>query len=349
MAIRLKRIADQVIVITGASSGIGLTTARLAVARGARVVLAARDADALATLARRIQDEGGQVTHVVADVANEDEVRAIADAAIRTFGGIDTWVNNAGVSIYGRVDEVTMDDHRRLFETNYWGIVIGSRVALEFLREHGGAIINMGSVLSDRAVPLQGPYSATKHAVKAFTDTLRMELDMAGAPVSVTLIKPGTIDTEFERHAKNYLDAEPANPPPAYAPDLVAKAVLHAAEHPVRDLYVGGGGRLVALSERIAPRLTDRVMESVFPRIQRSGGPRQPHGDSLHAPSGADGHERGGRHSFVREHSLYTTAELHPWMTAAVAMGVGAVAYMALTGTGSPRRPAAGQRTAGLS
>ncbi|HYD31625.1 MAG TPA: SDR family oxidoreductase [Azospirillaceae bacterium] len=337
MAIRLKPIEEQVIVITGASSGIGLTTARMAAARGARVVIASRDNDALATIEQQIREQGGKAIHVMADVGSEDEIRAIADAAIQSFGGFDTWVNNAGVSIYGRIDQVSMEDHRRLFETNYWGVVQGSCVALEQLRDRGGAIINIGSVASDRALPLQGAYSASKHAVKAFTDALRMELEADGAPVSITLIKPGSVDTEFERHARNYMDTEPNLPPPVYAPELVAKAILHAAQYAVRDLYVGGGGRVISLSGQMAPRLTDRMMELVMTRAQR-GGPRQDHGDSLHRPSGAEGHERGHRHGFVREHSLYTTAELHPWMTAAAAMGLGALAYMAVSGTGGMTR-----------
>jgi hypothetical protein len=130
---------------------------------------------------------------------------------------------------------------QRLFQTNYWGVVHGSLEAVKHMKTRGGgAIINLGSELSDHAVPLQGIYAASKHAVKAFTDSLRMELEKESAPIAVTLIKPAAIDTMFVAHAKNYMDKEPSLPPPVYAPELVAKAILYAAQHPKRDVFVGG-------------------------------------------------------------------------------------------------------------
>lgn len=330
MRLSLKPVEDQAIVITGASSGIGLVTARMAAARGARVVLAARDREALANLAEEIRADGGDAVHCVADVAQQDEVRQIAETAIRSFGGFDTWINNAGVSIYGKIEDTPLADHRRLFETNYWGVVNGSLAALPHLRKHGGALINVGSAVSDRAIPLQGAYSATKHAVKGFTDALRMEVEADGAPVSVTLIKPAAIDTLYEEHAKNLLDVEPSNPPPVYAPELVAKAILHAAQTPVRDLFVGSGAKLFSLADTFAPRITDFVMERALTRATRSGGPRQMRHDALHG-HGDDGRARAGRHRFVRETSLYTQAQMHPWLTAAVVAGFGVLAGAAVS------------------
>ncbi len=226
MKIRLKRLEDQVMVITGASSGIGLVTARMASKRGARLVLAARSEGSLGELAREIEGRGGKAVAVVADVANRDDVRKVAQAAEDTFGGFDTWVNNAGVSIYGKTTDVPVEDMRRLFETNFWGVVNGSLEAVEHLRERGGALINLGSTLGDRTSVLQGPYSASKHAVKGFTDGLRMDLDLEKAPISVSLVKPGPIDTPYPLNAKNYLDRENKHPAPTYAPDLVAEAIL---------------------------------------------------------------------------------------------------------------------------
>lgn len=240
---RLKPIDEQVIVITGASSGIGLVTARMAARQGAKVVLAARDRDALAQVAEEIRADGGDAIHCVADVADADALRRVADAAVRSYGRIDSWVNNAGVAIIGKLLDTAPDDHRRLFETNYWGVVNGSLAAIPHLRQNGGALINIGSVLSDRAIPLQGAYVATKHAVKGFTDALRMELEAEGAPISVSLIKPAAVDSLYEDHALNLLDAEPNNPPPVYAPEVVAKAILHCTRRPMRDLYVGGGAK----------------------------------------------------------------------------------------------------------
>ncbi|MDQ3908522.1 MAG: SDR family oxidoreductase, partial [Acidobacteriota bacterium] len=224
MTVQLKKLSDQVVVITGASSGIGLATAREAARRGARLVLAARSEDSLRQLCDEIDSAGGECVHVAADVGNEEDVKRIAQEAIRRFGWFDTWINDAGVSIYGKLTEVSNEDHRRMFETNFWGVVYGSQAAAKYLRNRGGALINVGSVLSDRAIPVQGMYSASKHAVKGFTDALRMELEEEGAPVSVTLVKPSTIDTPYTQHAMNYQDREPSLPPPVYDAQVVAEA-----------------------------------------------------------------------------------------------------------------------------
>lgn len=321
---QLKKLNEQVIVITGASSGIGLVTARAAARRGARLVVASRSEESLRRLTDEITGAGGEATYVVADVGREEDVRRIADEAVRRFGGFDTWVNNAGVSIYGDILDVTIEDHRRLFETNFWGVVYGSRVAAEHLRGRGGALINIGSTLSDRAIPVQGMYSASKHAVKGFTDALRMELEAAGEPVSVTLVKPAAIDTPYTRHAKNYLDKEPAVPPPVYAPEVVAEAILHCAENPERDIFAGGGGKVLSVMGTYAPRLTDKFMELTMPAMQKTDQPAlRPRGENgLDAATGSL-EERGGTDRHVSESSLYTKASLHPVMTAALIAGAG--------------------------
>src|SRR5215218_8962778 len=223
MAVTLKPVEEQVIVLTGASSGIGLATARDAAARGARLVLVARNDEAIEDVAQEIWAGGGEAIAVAADVARPEDLRRVTEAAIERFGGFDTWINGAAVTIYGGLDQVPMADQRRLFEVNYWGLVEGSLIAARHLKARGGAIINIGSILSDRSLMLQGQYSAAKHAVKAFTDALRMELEHEGASISVTLIKPSAIDTPYVEHARNYLDS-PGNalPPPIYDPHLVA-------------------------------------------------------------------------------------------------------------------------------
>jgi short-subunit dehydrogenase len=321
MGAQLKKLGEQTIVITGASSGIGLVTARMAARQGAKLVLAARSEDALRRLVDEIKAEGGEAIYVVADVGQEQDVRRIRDAAIQHFGGFDTWVNNAGVSIYGRVLDVSMEDHRQLFETNYWGLVHGSRIAAEHLRTRGGAIVNVGSSLSDRAIPLQGTYCASKHAVKGYTDALRMELEEEDAPISVTLIKPSAIDTPYKDHAKNYLPVEPQNPPPVYAPETVAEAILYSAEHPERDVFVGAGGKAISVSGKYAPRLTDKVMEAALFDIQQTETPSpEDRRDGLYDAS-EDLRERGGYDGHVAESSLYTKATLHPLVTSALLLG----------------------------
>lgn len=322
----LKKIADQVIVITGATSGIGLTTARKAASSGARLVLVARNEDALKQLHFELSRRGSESVYVVADVGIEEDVRKVAATAIARFGGFDTWINNAGISIFGRMQDVSMEDQRRLFQTNYWGVVHGSLVAAEHLKKHGGAIINIGSELSDHAMPLQGAYTASKHAVKGFTDALRLELEAEEAPVAVTLVKPAALDTMFREHAKNYLDVEPRLPPPLYAPDVAAGAILHAAGNATRDIFVGGVAKLAACTAYHAPRALDGYMRRVALRQLRSGIPaRDRDQNSLYLP-GDDLKERQGYEGRVLESSLYTAAATHQRSFAAVLLGAGLAA-----------------------
>jgi short-subunit dehydrogenase len=307
--IKLKKLRDQTIVITGASSGIGLATARLAARHGARVLLTSRNEYDLQKVTQEICARGGRASFVVADVADPEAVDQVGDAAIREFGGIDTWVNNAGVSIYGKLSEVPLADKRRLFDTNFWGVVHGCRTAVRHLRDRGGAIINIGSIVSDRAVPLQGVYSASKHAVLGYTDALRMELEHDSIPVSVTLVKPSAIDTPYLDHARNYMDAAPNFPPPVYDPDVVASAILRCAERPVREVTVGGGGRMLSAVGRVAPRTMDRYMESAMFRQQRDPARPAHRPDSLYEPT-RDGLARGPYSGRVMKSSAYTSAAL---------------------------------------
>lgn len=329
MTVKLKNVSEQVMVITGATSGIGLTTARMAATRGACLVLASRNEEALAKLASEINQSGGRAAYVVADVGNEGDVRKIAAEALNQFGGFDTWVNNAGVSVYGKLEDVPTNDMRQVVETNFWGTVYGSLIAAKQLKAQGGAIINIGSTLSDRAIPLQGIYCASKHAVKGFTDALRMELEADKAPVSVTLVKPAAIDTPYKEHARNYLAVEPENPPPVYAPETVAETILHCAENPVRDVYVGGAGKALAAVAEYAPRLTDLVMESTMLGQTRSGEPSAERPlEGLHESHDSRLAERGSYDGPVLETSLYTKASLHPVLTStAMALGAAGLAY----------------------
>ena len=343
MGLKLKKLDEQVLVITGASSGIGLVTAREAARRGAKLVLAARSEDALRLLAEEINTQGGEAVYVVADVGREGDVRRIAETALERFGRVDTWVNNAGVSIYGKILDTPVEDMRRLYETNFWGVVYGSRVAAEVLRQRGGALINVGSTVSDRAIPLQGVYSSSKHAVKGFTDALRMELEEEGAPVSVTLIKPAAIDTPYTKHAKNLLEKEPAVPPPVYAPEVVAEAILHCAETPERDVFAGGGGKAMSMMDKYAPRLGDKVMESFMFDAQKQDKPARPRGDGGLYEASGELKERSGDPMYVSESSLYTKASLHPLLTGAIIAGAGLAAAALLrprraNGNGHARR-----------
>ncbi len=320
---KLKQISEQTIVITGATSGIGLTTARMAAEKGANLVLMARNEEALRKLAEEIKSNGRKAIYAVADVADENALRQAAQKAIEEFGGFDTWVNNAGGSVYGRIMDVPTEDLRRLFETNVWGVVNGSRIAVEHLRERGGALINVGSEVSDSPVPLQGMYSSSKHAVKGFTDALRMELEADKLPISVTLIKPTAIHTPFPENAKNYLPYEPQLPPPLYAPELVAEAILHCAETPTRNFFIGEMAKLHSSMALYTPRLYDKMNEKIIDSMQNSGEPAKTNRPDGLYKTNSNLRERGAGDRFVLEESLYQRAKINPLVTAGVLIGGG--------------------------
>ncbi len=300
------------------------------------MVLVSRDEDDLSSAVADIRAAGGRATHVVADVADRQALDRAAQRAVDEYGTIDTWVNNAGVSMYGRIRDVSLDDAHRLFDTNYWGIVNGSLVAIPHLERSGGALINVGSILSETGYPLQGHYTASKHAVKGFTDSLRMELENEKAPISVTLIEPAAIDTPYPLHAKNYLDREPKHAPPVYDPELVARAILECAEHSHRTVRVGGGAELFSTTERLAPRLGDKFKEATAFKGQHSDRPPRDD-DILHAPRPGDGRVRGNYPGRVMSRSAYTTMRLNPRTTMLGIAAVGVGLALALGSRGDDR------------
>jgi short-subunit dehydrogenase len=231
-------------------------------------------------------------------------------------------VNNAAVSMYGRIMELPLADMRRQMDVNYWGQVHGSVVAVRHLRARGGALINVGSTLSDRAIPLQANYCAAKHALKAFTDALRMELEEEGAPISVTLVKPASVDTPFFEKAKTYLGVEPQPVPPVYAPEVVSEVILEAAQRPIRELIAGGSGAKLSAA-RFAPRLADLYMERRSFDSQRTDIPVNGRPDNLYEPVSDDGGERGRNWTgHTRKTSVYTKAFLHPYAALAFCAGL---------------------------
>lgn len=334
MRIRLKPLSEQVVVITGASSGIGLALARLAAAAGARVVLCARNEPVLRQIAEEITAQGGQAHPVCADVGDPEAVALVRRAAVARFGRIDAWVNDAGVGVYGELLETEPVDHERLFRTNYFGVVNGSLEAVRQMREQAGAgvIVNLGSALSDAPAPLMGAYSASKHAVKAFTETLRMEVGRERLPISVTLIKPGSIATPFPEHARNLMDEAPTVPPPVYAPEVAARAILHALTHPVRELVVGSGARQLSIAHGLAPGLAERIFSRALPPLMRRKGAPQGR-DALHR-AGLDGHVHGQEGS-GRGFSVYTLSQTHRGI--ALGLGLLAISAAAVTFARGPR------------
>ena len=324
----LKPVGEQTIVLTGATSGIGLATARLAAERGARLLLIARNETALAEIVADINSTGGHAAYAVADVADPEQVTVAASRAVEVFGGFDSWVNDAGAFIYGTLQDVSLQDQRRLFDVVYWGVVHGSLAAAAHLKAKGGAIVNVGSVLGEFAIPYQGAYCAAKFAVKGFTEAFRRELEAAGDPVTLTLVKPAAIDTAFMEHARNLMDTPGTrNPPPAYHPRLVARAILHGCEHGTRDIVIGGAGGLsLAVANTVAPRLMDWMFSKAGRATQVSGNPGEPaRRDNLYEAR-EDGAERSSLHPFTRNTSLLLEAQLNPAATA-VYDGLGALLF----------------------
>jgi short-subunit dehydrogenase len=322
MAIKLKPLARQAIVVTGASSGIGLVTAREAARRGARVLLVARDGAALERIVAGIVADGGEADFAVADVGDREAVERAAARAVERFGGIDTWVNDAGSAIYAKLLDTPMAEHEALFRTNYFGVVHGVLAAMPHLRARGGALITVASIAADIPSPIMGAYAASKHAVQGYIHSLRVETIADGLPVSITLVKPAGIDTPIAEKAVVHGRGEGMIPPPVYDPAIVARAILDAAEHPRRDVTVGGIGRAQVLIVQHAPWLLDHLGRFMIPLLLNPGRPTTK-GDTLTHGHG-EGRER-SRTQPGRRFSVYTAVRRHPAALAAGLLGLAAV------------------------
>jgi short-subunit dehydrogenase len=308
-------LGEQVVVITGASQGIGRETALEMARRGSSLVLAARNEEALTELATQVDRLGGQAEPVVTDVADYDQVERLGQRAVERFGRIDTWVNNAAVSVYATVDDMTADEIERLVRVNLLGQMFGSKVAVSHMRpRHAGTIINVGSALSERAIPLQSAYVATKHGVQGFSEALRLELQHDRAGIDVVVVLPSSINTPLFNFARSKMGVLPMPVPPVYEPRVVAQAICHAAEHGGREIVAGGWGKLLILAQRLSPTLLDRYMLQDGRSFQQQMTDRpDDRRDNLFEASTGPGATTGafGQHS--KSSSVYTTLfELHP-------------------------------------
>jgi short-subunit dehydrogenase len=248
-------------------------------------------------------------------VAEWDQVQRLAQETVDRFGRIDTWVNNAGVSIYSRVEDMTPEEIERVIQVDLLGPIYGMKAALPHMQRVGaGTIINIASGLADRSVALQAPYCAAKAGVKGFSEALRLELARDYPNIHLTLILPASINTPFFNHARSKLGAKPQPIPPVYDPSVVADAILSAAETPQRDIYAGGFSKLISLQQRLSPALTDRMLllGGMTFKLQKSGDPDNGR-DNLFAPSAEPLTAQGDFGHMTRGFSLFTQGiELRP-------------------------------------
>jgi NAD(P)-dependent dehydrogenase (short-subunit alcohol dehydrogenase family) len=275
MKMQLKPISQQIVAVVGASSGIGRLTALEFAAKGAKVVVSARSQEGLETLVKEIQSQGGEAVAVVADVKNFEQVKAIADKAIEQYGRLDTWVHAAATGILAPFEKITPEEFQQVIDVNLMGQVHGAMAALPHLKREGrGALIHISSMEGRRALPLQSPYSAAKHGVEGFLESLRVELQHEGIPISVTSIKPAVINTPFYNKVQTKLGVKPTGIPPYYEPSLVADAILYVAEHPTRDFIVGDVGKVLDVLQRLSPELVDSILVLVGFQGQRTTEPK---------------------------------------------------------------------------
>jgi NAD(P)-dependent dehydrogenase (short-subunit alcohol dehydrogenase family) len=272
---QLKPIAEQVVAVVGASSGIGRETALQFAKRGAKVVVAARSQSGLDSLVKEIRQAGGEATAVVADVADFEQVKAIARQTVATYGRLDTWVHAAATGMFAKFEDIAPEEFRRIVDVSLMGQVYGAMAALPYLRQSGrGASIHISSMEGRRSLPLQSAYSTAKHGVEGFLESLRVELQHEGVPISITSIKPAVINTPFYNNGRTKLGVKPTGIPPYYQPSLVADAILYAAEHPTRDFIVGDIGRILDVLQRLSPGLVDAFLLLTGFTLQRTNEPK---------------------------------------------------------------------------
>lgn len=327
---QLKPIAQQVVVVMGAASGIGRETALRFARRGARVVVSARSEPDLLSLVEQIRAEGGEATAVPADVTEFAQVKAVAESAMERYGRLDAWVHVAGVGLWATLEETRPEEWRQVVDVNLNGQAYGAMAALPHLKRDGGALIHVSSVEAQFAMPFQSAYAASKHGVHGLLKSLRLELKRAGLPISVTEIMPAGTSTPIFDVARTRLGVKPKPFPPVYAPGVVADAILHAAEHPTRELVTGGFSKAGLVAQAIAPRLMDGFLLFAgfgTQRTQEAKGEHTP--TSLFAPlEGVD--EVQGSLTPSRSWSSWTWLETHPAVKGALLAGaVGALAVLA--------------------
>lgn len=298
-------MANRVIVITGGTAGVGRATARRFAKDGCAVAVLARGQDGLDGTAREIEELGGRALAIAVDVADAEQVFAAAERIERTLGPIDVWINNAMTTVFGPIDAITPEELRRVTDVCYHGFVWGTQAALRVMKPRNrGVIVQIGSALAYRAIPLQAAYCGAKHAIRGFTDALRSELVHDRSRIEVTMVQLPAVNTPQFRWCKNNLDCAPQPVPPIFQPEVIAEVIHYAAAHPRREVYVGWPAIKAILGNKVIPGLLDHYLAGVGYDGQCSDEPaRADQRANLFEPVPGDHGAHGDFDARARDHS----------------------------------------------
>jgi NAD(P)-dependent dehydrogenase (short-subunit alcohol dehydrogenase family) len=330
---RKRPLSQQVVVVTGASAGLGRAVARLAGARGAKVVVVARDGDGLDGCLRELESFGTEGHAVQADMGVLDEVHRVVEEAVDRFGRIDTFCVNAMVTVYEEARDLKPEELRRVMDVNFFGGVNCYQASLPHLVETRGTYVQIASALSYRGIPLQAAYCSSKAALRTYFETARVEHMKHGIPVDISVVLPGAINTPQFDMARQYIGKQPQPVPPIYEPEPFAEGVVHCFEHPVRELPLGWGAQKLLWGQKLSPRAGDLVLLRNGWTGQHTGEDK-PVGspDNLFEPLPGDKGARGRFTGRSRQTTVWTSLRLRRWLVGAAVAGVG-LATMSLSQT----------------
>jgi NAD(P)-dependent dehydrogenase (short-subunit alcohol dehydrogenase family) len=321
-----------IVVITGASAGVGRASARAFASDGWDVALLARGEAGLEAAAKEVRALGQRALPIAVDVADADAVDAAATRIEAEFGPIDVWVNDAMESVFAPADQITPDEYRRVTEVNYLGYVHGTLAALRRMKPRDrGVIVQVGSALAYRSIPLQAAYCASKHAIVGFTDSLRSELIHDHSRVRITAVHLPAVNTPQFGWVRSRLPHRAQPVPPIFEPEVPARAILHVAKHPRREMFVGASTLLAVYGQRIAPSVLDWYLGRTGYAAQQTSAPQASREDNLDAPRDAT-EDHGAHGRFDRRAYDWSPAlelDLHRGLVGSVALAVGGIAALA--------------------